>query len=166
MTDEDFEREYQKARMVVRKYQEKQDKGIQLQLKDRAIESIGKCYKYRNSYGRNYDGITESWWLYEEILDHDFEDEYSNLLIRTFQKTPLETEIKVKDVIASSFFSMGYEEISREEFDEGIQEVLESIGLELDLAYSSWRAECSFCGKMAHLRLHDMCKECYEKENA
>lgn len=71
---------------------------------------MGKCVRYRNSYGSD-----ERWWLYGKIL----RSEDGDLIIHQFETTS-RGEISIKPEYRRYYSSLetgGWESISREKFD-------------------------------------------------
>jgi len=75
----------------------------------RNVEAIGKCYRYKNSYGGN-----GSWWLYIKVTGIDDE---GNLLTLNFQ-TDAFGGIEIKPRCSAWSITGGkHEEISSDDFD-------------------------------------------------
>ncbi len=119
-------KEYKSALKIVHAYDnDKQDKDDIIFNKKIKAE-IGKCYRYRNSYGND-----DSWWLYIEVVDVG-EVGHRSVVIESFQETSLEVEVKRHTHSLYNHTSMerdGYERISREEFEAGKQDVLGKLHL-------------------------------------
>ncbi len=119
-------REYKKASTIVQTYNStKQDKDDKIFYK-KIKKLIGNCYRYRNSYG----GGDDSWWMYIEVVGAG-EYDHRGVVIETFQKTTLKTEIErdTHSLYHTAEFDSGYQRISREDFNKGKQKVLNDFGL-------------------------------------
>lgn len=80
---------------------------------------VGKCYKYRNSYGSD----RPKWWLYAKVVKVG--DYWPEAI--TFQRTSLDI-FEVSD--NKTFTASGsYEEISRQEFARAWREFLRALEL-------------------------------------
>jgi len=119
-------REYKKASTIVQTYNStKQDKDDKIFYK-KIKKLIGNCYRYRNSYS----GGDDNWWMYVEVVGAG-EYDHRGVVIETFQKTTLKTEIErdTHSLYHTAEFDSGYQRISREEFNRGKQNVLNDLGL-------------------------------------
>src|SRR5579859_6870379 len=82
-------------------------------------KSVGKCFKYLNSYG-GYGGDHEKWWLYARVVSFD----EKNLTYKTvqFQHTSMQrVEIEYERCFnwqAGSYFDNSWIEITRIEYNE------------------------------------------------
>lgn len=78
------------------------------QRQEQNVKLIGKCYRYRNSFGNENKG----WWLYIQVLE--LED--GNLIVHRFQTDSNgRIEVEPRRVEWDSVGSQ-YEEIPREDF--------------------------------------------------
>ncbi len=80
---------------------------------------IGKCFKYRNSYGQD-----EKWWLYYKVLDHVKDDNhYMKTLAVQMPNLNREVEMKIENV-GKYMFRNDTIEISQKEFDKHYNKML------------------------------------------
>lgn len=97
---------------------------------DRPIlkKMVGKCYKFRNSYG----SMSEGWWLYTCLTDYlECEDGSDVFLGEQYQVTEngeAEAKTRVEIPYGSDWdMSSSYEEISKEEFEKGKDATLREL---------------------------------------
>jgi len=104
------------------------DKIYEAETQDRITENtkmIGKCYRYRNTYG---GGKNEWWWLYKKITGIN-KDGYR--LSFSFETTVGDIiEIK-RDIMFGNLLDGGYKEIPLEEFNQAWQDLRDSLPEEI-----------------------------------
>lgn len=109
---------YTEARKIVNEYQTKIREQEDKQLAQEAKALVGKCFRYRNSYGSG-----ESWWYYVEVIG----SKENQLITETFQETPIEIEIKRRH----HYFPLDadYGEISRKEFQKAKNAIIAKMNM-------------------------------------
>lgn len=94
---------------------------------------LGKCFKYHNSYGGDY----ERWWLYAKVVAID-EKKY-NITVVEFQRTSMEkieVQLNKKTVFNGRLFfgeDSGYYPITRSEYNSAAKNLKKFIIEKLDL---------------------------------
>lgn len=81
---------------------------------------VGKCFKYRNSYGVG----SEDWWMYVRVIDAKH---YMDIRCLVAQRTSRNSiEIRQETFVMGSLKSDGYQRITRRQFNSAVRRILDT----------------------------------------